>query len=150
MPDLLDEILDHLVAQGVVRRPDTDGPEPPLWRQPADGAPAPGEKKGTANDDRTVLSAFRSGEIPREPGLGYSDRAIVDFWIRTKDARLVDDIRSQLSAEFAPPDFGIRTDWMMGDLYVIESRQWTGLAPLGSSRSQGFDFKVGYLFETRA
>lgn len=147
--DLLDALLAHLAGQGIVRRPDTAGAAPPLWREPAGGAPAPGERKGTGNDATTVVSAYVSGEIPRAPGQGYSDRLTVDLRIRTKDPRVGPDLSRAIADELAPPPYGVRHDWTMGGLHLIESRQWRGLGRLGSDPAQGFDFVVAYLFEIR-
>lgn len=149
MADLLTHLLDHLEAAGVVRRPDTAGPLPPLWRDPAAGAPAPGERKGTVNDDVTVLTASLTGEIPRVPMTGgYSDRRIVDIRIRTKRAPASRELDAAIKAELAPAPLGVRYDWTMAGLYLVESRQWRPLQLLGSSEAQGFDYVVAYLFES--
>lgn len=148
--DLLDALLAHLVARNIVRRPDVAGAKPPLWREPAGGAPAPGERKGTGNDPTTMVSVFHSGEIPRSPERGYSDRPTVDVWIRTKDPRVGPDLARAISDELAPPPLGVRYDWTMGGLQLIESRQWRGLQRLGSDQAQGFDFVASYLFEILA
>lgn len=160
--DLLSALLAYLADQGVVRWPSVAGPLPPLWREPHGGAPAPGEKTGTANDPTTVLSVFRTGGFARTPDRGYSDRPTVDVRIRTKDAALAPIVDRGISDLLAPPPYGVRFDWVMGgpdptggagdraELHLIESRQWRPLQRLGSDPSTGFDFVVSYLFEILA
>jgi hypothetical protein len=37
----------------------------------------------------------------------------------------------------------------MGGLYLVESRQWRALSPMGSSAAQGSTWIVSYAFEYR-
>lgn len=147
VPDLLEAIRAELADEEILRPAGVAGALPPLWLEPADGPPAPGEATGSGGDDTTIVSAFRTGEVPRSPGQGYSDRAIVDFRIRSKDARVGPDLVDRLSDLFAPAPLGVRHDWSMGGLQLLESRQWRPIARLGSSRAQGFEWVVAYLFE---
>ena len=160
--DLLSALLAYLAAEGVVRWPSVAGGDPPLWRDPHGGAPAPGERKGTANDLTTVLSVFRTGGFARTPDRGYSDRPTVDVRIRTKDAAIAPIIEKEISDLLAPPPYGVRFDWIMGgpdptgnpgdraEVHLIESLQWRPLQRLGSDPATGFDFVVSYLFELSA
>lgn len=155
--DLLNAFLAYLVAEGVVRRPDTAAELPPLWRAPEGGTPAPGEKTGTANDATTVLGVVVSGEIPRGPDRGYSDQPTIDLRIRTKDPKRVRPIANAITDLLAPPPAGVRQDWTMGgpvpgkpdpaEIYLIESRQWRGLQKLPPGQDGVFDYVVSYLFE---
>lgn len=150
MPDLLNALVDHLSGAGVVRAPETAGAEPPLWRAPAGGAPAPGEPKGTGNDPTTILSAYYDGDLPPGPGEGYSSRRTVTLRIRTKDPRVVAGLVAAIDAELAPPPYGVRYDWTMGDQPLIESRRWRALGLVGVDQAQGHDYTLGYLFEILA
>lgn len=155
--DLLNALLAYLVAEGVVRRPDTAAELPPLWRAPEGGTPAPGSKKGVANDATTVLGVEISGEIPRSPDRGYSELPTIDVRIRTKDPKRVRPVAASITNLLAPPPYGVRQDWTMGgpvpgqpdpaEVYLIESRQWRGLQKLPGEVEGVFDYVVSYLFE---
>lgn len=147
MPDLLTAIRDELVAQNVGRAPAVPPPggdpnRPPIWRQPRDGAPAPGEgqndtEKGT---DSTISLTFAPG-ITAQRHEGFIRIDAVDFWIRTTVApravALEDAIRDALND---------RRGWTMGGLAVIESLQFRALQFLRSG-PDGFTFLTQYTFE---
>jgi hypothetical protein len=54
-----------------------------------------------------------------------------------------------MTLELVGTDPGGRTDWVMGGLYVIQSRVWTELAPIDALEPTS-SWRVGYLFEVRA
>lgn len=143
--DLLDALRDHLVAQGIVRVPRQAGAEPPLWLEPKEGVPAPGEGGSGAEIGSTVAAAFRTGGVPFERAGGpFIRRVTVDIRIRSlkpPDAYALD---SALYRELHD-----RQAWDMGALTVIESLQARELQRLGSD-AQGFDFVTEYLFECYA
>lgn len=146
--DLLTEIRDYLVAQGVARLPDVAGSLPPLWRAPREGVPAPGDKpvKGNATQvgDPVVLGLFLSGGIAARPYESQWRTRTVDLRIRARTGKQVTDLEAVVT-----PLLIDKRDWMMGDQYVIESGQWRSLSPV-TIDSQGYDFIVAYWFQTFA
>jgi hypothetical protein len=150
MAELLTELRAYLVAEGVVRDPRVAGGAPPLWLQPRHGTPAPGEgTNATETGADAVLGAFVVDQVPAGPGLGYSRRDIVELRLRVRQAPTARAIAAQLFDRLATSPFGIRTDWQMAAIRVIESRQWTGLQPVPTDEpEQGFTFRVAYLLET--
>lgn len=158
---LLDRVMAELVDAELVRPPGVAGagarPWPaPFWRNPKDGAPAPGEKQGNELDDGIVVSGFLSGGIAAGAGEGYSKRRTVDVHYRAKGFPAIEELHDQVLQRFAPAAGGLegagipglRVDWTMGGLYVLESRQWTDLQSLGSDEGQGYWYRAGFLFET--
>jgi hypothetical protein len=144
MPTLLDAMRDHLIAAGIVRDPDVDGAEPPMWRHPDAGAVAP-----TAAAP-LVASAFYTGGI--SPAAGAEDRRqlTVDVQLRTSaGVPGLLALERAMTLELVGTDPGGRTDWVMGGLYVIQSRVWTELAPIDALEPTS-SWRVGYLFEVRA
>ena len=157
---VLDNVRAHLASVGLVRAPDTNGAgarpwAPPCWKHPADGPVAPGDaaeqEKPAANvDDGLVVSLLHAQGVP--PGVSDAERKIegVDIVYRgvavpaifTLDAL----IRAQLHGTTDP---GGRSDWMMGSLYVVQSKLYRPIAPLGSTGAGVFSFMSGYLIESR-
>lgn len=134
----------HLVADGVVRVPRVAGSAPPLWLQPRDGVPAPGEGNPTERDDDAVLGAFVTGGIPPRPYESMLRKTIVDLHIRTRTPSGAIELDAALAASLID-----RRNWLMDDMRIVESLQWRALQPLGSD-AQGFTFVVAYVFETYA
>lgn len=162
MPTLLDHVVNHLRARGLGRLPGEAGPAarpwlPPLWRSPADGSPAPGEKAGTEKDDGLVVALYHSGGIPPGPGEGYSSRFTIDVDARAMQRSRIEDYLEQLRDEFAPAAGGLvgagipglRIDYTLegGGPAVIESRIWREVQQLGSSGGQGYHERMAFLFE---
>jgi len=133
------------VAQGVVRVPRVAGAEPPLWLEPKEGVPAPGEGASGPEIASTVAAAFRTGGIPFErAGGAYIRRVTVDIRIRSMK---VQDAYALDSALY--PLLHDKQAWDMSGLTVIESLQERELQRLGSD-AQSFDFVTEYLFECYA
>jgi hypothetical protein len=143
--ELLHALRDELVTATLVRKPTVAGVAPPLWLEPRDGVPAPGEGDNpTAVGATLVLGAFHTGGIARQPYAKILRRDIVDLHLRALSAP---DI---FTAEAAITDRLIdRRNWLMGDLLIIESEQWRPLQPLDRDE-HGFTFVVAYWFETYA
>ena len=148
MPDLLRALSDHLVAEEVVRDPRTPGPLPPLWLNPRDGAPAPGEIEGSEGDADLVLSAFLGVRILGEPEQeAFLVHETVDVVIRSRTAPPLPVVEQALTAAVAV-DAGApvgRRNWTMAGLEIVESVLWRGLQPLDSS-DQGYTAEVSYRF----
>ena len=157
---VLDAVRSHLATVGLVRAPDTNGSgarpwPPPCWKHPADGPVAPGDaleqgRPAAALDDGLVVTLLHAQGIP--PGISDAERKIegVDIIFRgtavpaifTLDAL----IREQLHGTLDP---GGRSDWMLGSLYVVQSKLYRPISPLGSTGSGVFSFMSGYLIESR-
>jgi hypothetical protein len=146
MADLLPALRAHLVAQDIVREPRVGGTAAPLWLEPRRGTRAPGEGAGVEAGD-PVAAAYLSGGIPTAFGEGQTRRDTVDFQLRTSKAPMAKALEERLSLELAPFPYGARFAWDMAGLFVLESRMWRALQPLGADE-QGFTFVVSFLFET--
>lgn len=140
MADLLDAMRDHLVTDGAVRVPRDGGSAPPLWLEPRDGAPAPGDKTG-AEDGPVVLSAFLTGGIASRPYESFMRTDIVDVWLRALRAQDVWPVENALRASLVD-----KRGWTMGGLTVIESLQWRPLQRFGSD-AQGFTYITAFSFQ---
>jgi hypothetical protein len=143
---LLHALRDELVTATLARKPSVAGAAPPLWLEPRDGVPAPGEgTNSTEVGSALVLGAFHTGGIPRQPYAKVLRRDIVDLHLRALSAP---DI---FIAEAAITDRLIdRRNWMLGgSLRIIDCEQWRPLQPL-ERNEHGFVFVVAYWFECYA
>lgn len=150
MADLLTSIRDYLAEKNLGRDPRVAGPAPPVWREPRDGAVAPGEMEGDENDDDLVISIYKTGGVP----LDVFEEAVkrqdsVDFFIRSRTAALALDYEPGLTLGFVRDEAAPvpRTNWNMAGLQVIESKLWRPLQPIDRGE-QGYTYVVSYLFET--
>lgn len=146
MAELLTSLRDHLIAEGVVRDPRVAGAEPPLWREPRLGVPAPGEyPPNSKNDDEVgpdaVLGAFNADDVPPAPYNAGRRIDLVDVRIRTKTAPSAHELEEQLRAALID-----RRNWSMAGLTIIECLAHRGLQPLGSDE-QSYDWVCSYAFE---
>jgi hypothetical protein len=142
-PRLLSALRDHLVTQGVVRKPSVPGSLPPMWVEPTLGTPAPGEGNDpVAIGADLVLGAYLTGGFA-PPAYSTLRKPIVDIRIRSaKDmAYLAEDVELAIT-----PLIRNQRDWTMGGLYVVESEQHRPLQRLGSD-AQGYEHVVAYWFE---
>jgi hypothetical protein len=147
VPDVtyLDNVQAHLIAQGVVRDPRVAGSDPPIWRQPREGAPAPDEKTGVENDAAAVLSIFHTGGIPGGEESGSIETVVFDLWLRTKKWPRARVLYQQIYPVFVA-NSGPRRDWNMAGLQVVESRLWRALQPV-SSNKQAYTFTSGWMLQ---
>lgn len=147
MADLLTHLRDHLVAQGLVRRPDETMPAgaPPLWLEPRDGVPAPGEGQNpTERGPDVVLGAFRGGGIPARPFESSLREDVVEIRIRARLAPMASAIEAQLR-----PALIDRRNFQLGAETVIDCEEWRALQPLGAGR-QGFTYVWSLIFQRYA
>lgn len=152
---LLIALQRELADADITRIPGVAGAEPPLWVEPADGAPEPGTKSGVEGDPNTALALFHSGGVV---GQGWERQITVDFWIRTKGNApmlramdLDERIRDQLLPHPVLVD-GQRMNFKLAagtadELLVIACAQWRELQRLGSSAGQGYTDVVSYWFQ---
>jgi hypothetical protein len=145
---LLTYMRDYLVAEGLVRKPSVAGALPPLWLEPAEGTPAPGEGDNATEIGSTlVLSASLATGIPREPYTGQ--------WLRTDAIQFV--VRASAATGALQAAFDLETEikrrfddrraYNMGALLVLESRMFRGLQRVSSNREQGYVMTTEYTFE---
>jgi hypothetical protein len=132
--NLLNRILDYLVAQGIVRSPMTAPPAPPgvnlppLWKDP----PTPyfpgdlADQSPTQDHPDCVVSMIRVAGIPHREMEGFIRRLNVDFHLRTKTGMRAYQFEEQLYAALAD-----KTNFFMGDLRVNKCNQARDLQPLG-------------------
>jgi hypothetical protein len=143
---LLHAMRDELVTAGLVRTPRTAGVLPPLWVDPRDGVPAPGEGSSSTEIGATmVLGAFPTGGFPRQPFEKMLRRDTVDLHFRALKSPDIFTLEAQITDRLID-----RRNWTMGgDLTVIECEQWRPLQPLDRDE-HGFTYVVSYWFETYA
>jgi hypothetical protein len=141
--DVREAFRNHLATQSIVRAPSNAGPLPPLWIEPRNGVPAPGEGTKPSEVGATaVLGVFLSGGITQPPKAAtFIRQQNLDLWIRTTTApaaaTLADSIRAQIDDKF---------NWSMGGLTVIHSRVWKELQPI-ELNEQAFTYVIGFGFE---
>jgi hypothetical protein len=152
--NLLGAITSELAQANIAREPNIAGPAPPIWREPPEGAPGPGDMTGVTNDPLTVLSLFYSGGVVPPPGSHWERQTTVDLWIRTKGAgpaRRAMDLEHAIRKQMLPLNESYRTDYFLGhgaeQMHVVECRLWRDIQRLGSSREQGYTFIVSYWFQ---
>ena len=141
---LLPNVRAFLVDAGLVREPDVAGALPPLWLDPRDGVPAPGEGKPVEIGDPLVIGAFQVMGIPRTvEDAKWLRTDAVDFVLRARKSPQVfefdEALRSVLVSQRA---------FMLGSLEIVESQLFRPLQKLGSD-SNGFIYTTQYTFERR-
>ena len=138
---LVTELLDHLVAKGIVRRPSASAPAdlPKMYAEPKGGVPSP----GAANAPATIGAWRRRG--PATPPLESSLRTRrVEFVLRTLRAHQAEEIHSALAAELID-----RKNWQMGNWTISASDEWRDLDLRGSD-DDGYSHDFAVLFTTYA
>lgn len=141
MTQLLTGFRDHLIAQGLVRKPSVPGAHPPMWSEPKLGVPAPGEKQGTEDDASRVLGVFySSGVAPRAYESGYRSD-YVDVYFRSKEPT---DLAGTFDlARAIRLTIGDKRQWSMGGFLVLESLEWRALQRI-SSDEQGYMHSMAF------
>ena len=147
--DVLTNLRQHLVNQGVVRKASTAGSLPPMFVELPEGAPAPGEREGAENDAEIMVTVFAGGDIPHRFGEGTLFKSTVDVHYRTaaNKAQRALDLDASIRSQMVDPILGVKLNWTMATLLVIESRIWAGLQPIGASAAQGHHFVTKFYFE---
>ena len=143
--NLLSEIRNYLVAQGVVRKPSTAGALPPMWLEPQSGTPAPGEGNNPVEVGPTlVVAAYLTGGFAQGPYESWLRKPVVDFRFRSKGAGAPADIENiDLEITRRLTD---KRDWMMAAMYVVQSSQYRALQRIGAD-TQGYEYVSSFWFE---
>lgn len=140
---------DYLIAQNIVRKPSVAAPggdpnRPPLWLEPRNGVPAPGESPNDVTVEigpDSVLGAYLTGGIPARPFESSLRVDTVDVWFRTSGALRAFTLEKLVRAALVD-----KRNWTMGTQVIIDSEQWRALQRL-ESNDQGFIFIASYMFQ---
>ena len=143
--DLLTAFRTHLVAVSLARLPNSATPAAhPLWVEPLNGTPAPGEKSGVNNDvDRTLGAYQTNGPPSKQFESGYRSD-IIDLEFRTK------------RPEILPGTFALekliraaiidKRNWDLADLRILQSYEWRAMQRVNSDEATGYVHSAAYLF----
>ena len=144
--ELLPHLRDYLVAQGLVRRPGVAGAAHPLWLDPREGVPAPGEgTNATEVDADVVLGAYQVGGIPRARfDQSYLRTDAIDVWIRARIAPFAYRTADPIIAALAD-----KRQFDLAGLTIVECLLFRPLQKLGSDEN-GFDYTMQFTFERYA
>lgn len=144
MARLLTALRDHLVAANLVRDPSVAGANPPFWREPVNGTPAPGEGNNpTEIGTDIVVGAFLVGGIAPGPYEAWSRWPIVELRFRATKGYMAEDLELAISNTLID-----RRNFMLGgSLQVIECEQNLSLQRLGSDPGQGFEHLCQFIFQ---
>ena len=142
--DLLHHFREHLISEGLVRRPPIAGNDYPMFIHPQGGAPAPGERKGNENHADMILTAMAGTDIPNEAGVGFVRRTTVDVYMRAAAGKtaLPMELEPQINAAVVD-----KWAWDMAGLYVLESKLWAGLGQVRQAPGDGTTWTVKFYFE---
>ena len=116
----------------------------PIFIEPREGPPAPGELKGDENNEKAVLSLIYTGGIPTGVLEKFHRKETFDFWVRSRSAQLAKQVDDRLRLLLHD-----QRDWSMDGLQVIESLSWRPMQPVGSG-PQGYSYTLSYIFELYA
>lgn len=146
-PDLLDNLRQFLINQGLVRDPrdaTQQGVLPPLWIAPRHGCPAPGQTEGLGDnetDQNLVLAINDATDIPPGRYEGFLRHAHVEIVYRGRTSKPVKALENQIRAVIND-----KRGWTMVNVPVNESLLFRGLQPLGSD-SVAYNFVQEYSFD---
>jgi hypothetical protein len=155
---IIDGLRDYLADADIVRRPNTAGPGdrpwlPPAWKHP-DVPVAPGDVPADANpviagDDGLVVSLMRAPGIVMPPGAEQRRIDGIDIILRGNAVPQIDACEAAIRRQLLGDNPGGMTDFMMGDVYVIQTLQFRPYAPVDATGGI-YTFIVGYTVETIA
>lgn len=147
--DLLNPLRDYLISVGIVRKPSVAGVGaplawvPPLWVEPRNGVPAPGESIGGPPVETgllVVVGVFESTGIAPDRHEGFIRDQHVDFRLRSKTA-----VAALEPKELIRQHLNDRRSWDMAGLHVEESLMFRDWQRLGSD-DQSFDWVAEFSF----
>lgn len=113
----------------------------PVFIEPIDGAPAPGQRTGTEDNKHAVISLVYTGGFVTGPYEKFRRKETYDLWIRSKTPQLAKIIDNRLWKLLHD-----KRDWDMAGLTVIESMQWRPLQPIGTDPGV-YSFICSYVLE---
>jgi hypothetical protein len=143
-PDLLDNLRQFLISQGLVRDP-RDGTQqgrlPPLWIAPRFGVPAPGQTEGlnpVETDANLVVAINPATDVPPARYEGWLRYNHVTFVFRGRTPPPVLSLENSIRAVLND-----KRGWMLSNVPVIESLLFRGLTPIGSDQF-AFNYECEY------
>lgn len=142
-PDLLDNLRQYLISNGLVRDPRVAGDKPPLWIAARFGCPAPGQTEGLADSEvgPTLVAEIKPAtDVPPAPYEGWLRRNHVEFVIRARTPPPAISFENSVRALIND-----RRGWTMVNVDIIESLIFRGLQPIGSN-NLGFTYSTEYQF----
>jgi hypothetical protein len=145
MPTLQEHIRNHLVSAGTVRNPRTASALVPLWVDPENGAPAPGDFDAPLKGTDAVVSIFMTGGFPTRL-FGHSRRMqVVDFWFRVLRAPKADELYLEIRRLLVRADDPM--GWMLGGDPPVGTRviMSTETRPLQQLAAPG-EVSTGYTY----
>lgn len=137
---LLIQFRAFLVDEGLVREPDTLGPEPTMWLDPRT-MPAPGEvpKKGKQHEAADlVTAAFPAPGVPSRAFHGFLSHDAIEVWLRAARAPEAYDLEQAITRRMVD-----KRNWDMGAIHVEESMQLRKFQRMGAD-AQGYTYSVQY------
>jgi hypothetical protein len=137
---ILEAMRDHLIAEGVVRDPDTVGPLPPLWLSPRDGLNAPDEGSKPSYRAPLLAGGFTAPGVPSSPKEGFLVRESVDVHFRSRNPVAILDLGEQFRRALDD-----QHNFQMGDR-LIQQTQMTVPNQLIVQDEQGFRYRMQFLF----
>jgi len=140
MADLLQSFRDHLILNSVCRKPSVPGTLPPMWLEPRNGVPAPGEGDSPAEVGQTlVLGAFMAPGVTPQPYEGFVRTDGIEVWIRASSAPLVRPVENSIRAAVNDRrNFSLANLWVES-MYLFRDLQLVDSGP------QGWSFNLSYL-----
>lgn len=142
MAGLSEEFRDYLISLGIVRKPRVAGGVPPMWVDPRNGVPAPGEgQNATEKDDNIVLGAFLNlgGGIPARMMESSIRADTIEVRYRVKTAPLVEGIERQIRGAVLD-----KFDQWFATERIIATQEWRALTEIDSGE-QGFEYLSSYV-----
>jgi hypothetical protein len=156
--DVLTALRVDLIAAGLIRRPSEAGTLPPAHVEPAEGAPAPGEREGIEDDPELVVTLMHSGDFGEEPQDSYRRRAIIDVRYRSRGGtglRRAAMLDQAIRARLTGPERNYGRGYLLADgsTYVHQAQQYGGFGPIDRAldgTTPRFTNGAKYLLETLA
>lgn len=133
---LLSALRAELVTAGLVRRPSDAGALPPLFIEPIDGPPAPGEREAPETDGTLVVTARLSSELGEGPGDSWRRRIVVDLVYRSTGTagiiagRALDEAIRERLVHGADYGMGVLLDEAGSPVRVLQFTVFGGIGPV--------------------
>lgn len=144
---VLTALRDELERAGVARRPNAAGSLPPVFVEPADGPPAPGEREGTEAGTDLVVTLRLSTSTSPMPGHRID---VIDVVVRSKGTVGLKAGRELFAAiverivDGASYGRGVLIGYPEGSpVFVLEASLFAGIGPV--SDSAGVRTEIGKL-----
>lgn len=141
---ILDAITDYLNGPAALTRDPqvVAAGRHPLWVEPLDGVPAPGEGDlAVERDADLVVGLFQATGIATERYESFFRVDSVIVWLRARKAYIAQEFEFKLQQALHD-----KRKWQMGSLSIIESLLFRPLQPISRDPAQGYTANTEYLF----